>query len=513
MNKARQYHSDLASLLMGIEHVPSVLNTQIHGLVSDSRAVKQGDLFIALAGENSNAEAYVRDAINRGAAAVLIDCDDKDQAKDRDVHEDGHAVELYVPDLRHHVGEIAHRFFHKPSDELEVIGVTGTNGKTSVVNYIAQFFASVGLSTAVIGTLGYGICAQGETLVETNHTTPDVVDVHRYLAHLRDAGAELVAMEVSSHGLDQGRVEGVRFSGAVFTNLSRDHLDYHKTMDDYADAKAQLFACESLRYVVVNVDDAYASTIFQKVLPETRKIRVSAKADAEVTVQRALYGAATEAALTVGVDRVALKSPLLGEFNLYNLLSVLGVALARKNSAKELGNINLVRSVSGRLETFSVAGKPLMVVDYAHTPDALESVLKTLKPLCSGRLLTVFGCGGDRDTGKRKEMGLLAREYSSFSVITSDNPRTENPQAILSDIESAFDSEDAYALIEDREQAIRHAFEQAETKDVILVAGKGHENYQEVNGERRYFSDADCCKKLLGLERNLPKSLSEGEKT
>lgn len=512
MNKPRQYHSDLASLLLGIEHVPSALNTQIHGLVSDSRAVKQGDLFIALAGHNSNAEVHVHDAIKRGAAAVLIDCDAKDQEKDRDAHEDGHAVELYIPNLRKHVGEIAHRFFHRPSEELEVIGVTGTNGKTSVVNYIAQFFASVGLSTAVIGTLGYGMCAQGETLIETNHTTPDVVDVHRYLAHLRDAGAELVAMEVSSHGLTQGRVEGVRFSGAVFTNLSRDHLDYHQSMDDYAEAKARLFAWESLRYVVVNVDDEYASKIFQKVLPETRKIRISTKADAEVSVQNVKYGEATQAVLNVGVDTLELNSPLLGEFNLYNLLCVLGVALARKNSTRELSNINFLTSVAGRLETFAAPDRPLMVVDYAHTPDALENVLKTLKPLCNGRLITVFGCGGDRDKGKRREMGLLAREYSSFSVITSDNPRTEDPKVILSNIESAFGSGDPYALIEDREQAIRYAFEHAEADDVILVAGKGHENYQEVNGERHYFSDADCCRALLGLEQNQAQRISEGEK-
>lgn len=513
MNKPRQYHSDLASLLMGIEHVPSALNTQIHGLVSDSRAVKQGDLFIALAGQSSDAEANVRDAIERGAAAVLIGCDEKDKAKELDAHEDGDAVELYIPGLRRHVGEIAHRFFHKPSAELEVIGVTGTNGKTSVVNYVAQFCASVGLSTAVIGTLGYGMCARGEKLIETNHTTPDVVDVHRYLAHLRDVGAELVAMEVSSHGLAQGRVEGVRFSGAVFTNLSRDHLDYHKTMDDYADAKAQLFACPSLRYVVVNIDDPYASKIFQKVRPETRKIRVSTKVDAEISVQQVSYEKTTRAVINVGVDSVELNSPLLGQFNLYNLLCVLGVALARKNSAKELGNINLVRSVAGRLETFSAPGEPLMVVDYAHTPDALENVLKTLSPLCNGRLIAVFGCGGDRDKGKRKEMGLVARTYAAFSVITSDNPRTEDPKLILADIESAFDSSDAVALIEDRGQAIRYAYEHARAGDVILVAGKGHENYQEVNGQKYAFSDADCCRALLGIEQGSAHDTREGEQS
>ena len=513
MNKARQYHADLASLLLGIHHVPSALNTQIHGLVSDSRAVKQGDLFIALAGLNSAAEDYVDDAIARGAAAVLIDCDEQDRDKDREVHEDGDAVELYVPNLRHHVGEIAHRFFHKPSEELEVIGVTGTNGKTSVVNYIAQFFASVGLSTAVIGTLGYGMCARGETLIDTNHTTPGVVDVHRYLAHLRDAGAELVAMEVSSHGLVQGRVEGVCFSGAVFTNLSRDHLDYHQTMDEYAAAKARLFAWKSLRYVVVNIDDAYAPTIFQRVAPETRKIRFSLNKAAEISVQEVTFGQKTHAVINVGVDHVTLNSSLLGEFNLYNLLAVLGVALARKSTARELESINDIHAVAGRLQTFAVSDQPLMVVDYAHTPDALENVLRTLKPLCEGKLMTVFGCGGDRDKGKRKEMGAVARRLSSYSVLTSDNPRTEAPDAILSDIESAFCAGDDYICIEDREQAIAYAFGMARAGDVILVAGKGHENYQEVNGERRYFSDADCCRRLLGLDQDAEQTTIEEAKS
>jgi UDP-N-acetylmuramoyl-L-alanyl-D-glutamate--2,6-diaminopimelate ligase len=204
---------------------------------------------------------------------------------------------------------------------------------------------------------------------------------------------------------------------------------------------------------------------------------------------------------------------LLGEFNLYNLLAVLGVALARKSSARELESINDVRAVAGRLQTFAVPNQPLMVVDYAHTPDALENVLRTLKPLCEGKLLTVFGCGGDRDKGKRKEMGTIARALSSYSVLTSDNPRTEAPDAILSDIESAFTDCDDYICIEDREEAIAHAFELARTGDVILVAGKGHETYQEVNGERRYFSDADCCSRLLGLDQDVERADSEEAKS
>jgi len=507
MNKARQYHSDLASLLHGLHPVPSALNTQIHGMVSDSRNVKQGDLFIALKGINAPAEKHVKDAIARGAAAVLIECDGQDRDKCLDVCEDETAVELYVPNLRAHVGSIAHRFFHKPSEELQVIGVTGTNGKTSVVNYIAQFFASIGVSTAVIGTLGYGMCAQGEELIDTNHTTPDVVNVHRYLAHLRDAGAELVAMEVSSHGLAQGRVDAVCFEGAVFTNLSRDHLDYHQTMAEYADSKAKLFGMPDLKYAVINADDSFGVQMLRACAPDMKKVRYAVESPSEVKATELSVGLGVSASINVGADALAINSALSGKFNVYNLLAVLGVAHARGCSLEELANIDKVRPVAGRMELFKSEGRPAMVVDYAHTPDALENILKTVKAFTVGRVITVFGCGGDRDQGKRKEMGLISKAYSDFSLITNDNPRTESPQKIIADIEDAFDGDASlYSVIEDRRSAIEKAFAMATAQDLVLVAGKGHENYQEINGVRNYFSDAQCCLKLLGisnLERNI----------
>ena len=499
MNKAHQYHSDLGALLLGIHSVPSALNTQIHGLVSDSRAVKQGDLFIALAGINTSAEHYVGDAISRGAAAVLIDCDEHDSGKDREAHEDAGAVELYVPNLRAHVGEIAHRFFHRPSEEVQVVGVTGTNGKTSIVNYLAQFFASLGVSTAVIGTLGYGLCNQSERLIGTNHTTPGVVDVHRYLAHLRDAGAEFVAIEVSSHGLDQGRVAGVHFEGAVFTNLSREHLDYHNTMEEYAEAKAKLFAWPSLRYVAINADDEFAKAMFQNVQPDVKKIRFGMKEPAEVRAKDSKFGLMTRCTVDVGMQQTVIATPILGEFNLYNLLAVLAVAHAKACSDQELAKINQVESVAGRMEMFESPGGPVMIVDYAHTPDALENVLKALASLDLGRVITVFGCGGDRDIGKRKEMGSVAANYSNYCVLTNDNPRSESPEKILADIAQGFEKNEEYTLIADRAQAIAFAYEKASEGDIVLVAGKGHEDYQETNGQRIYFSDADQCKALLGL--------------
>lgn len=501
MNKARQYHSDLASLLLGICHVPSGLNTQIHGLVCDSRKVKQGDLFVALAGLNSSHEAYVDDAIAHGAAAVLIECSEDTHEKDREAHEDGTAVELYVPSLGSHIGEIAHRFYHRPSDDMQVVGVTGTNGKTSVANYLAQFFAATGLATAVVGTLGYGICAKGEALIDTGHTTPSVVDVHRILAHLRDAGAELVAMEVSSHGLEQGRVSGVNFEGAVYTNLSRDHLDYHGSMEEYAQAKAKLFAWPSLKYVVINGDDDYARTMLQESSTEIRRIRYGIKAAAnfEVCASDIELGQSTKALVAVGSAHVEIESALLGEFNLYNVLSVLGVALAKHYEPRALSYVNQLVPVTGRLETISAEGKPMMIVDYAHTPDALENVLRTVQEIRTGRVITVFGCGGDRDKGKRPLMASVAEKYSDKIIVTNDNPRSEVPAAILNDIKQGF-SFSNFELIEDRSQAIQSAYALADENDIVLVAGKGHENYQETNGQRLFFSDAQECRKALGLD-------------
>lgn len=500
MNKPKLYHSDLTYLLKGICQVPSALNTQIHGIQSDSRRVKPGDLFIALSGVNHAAEDYVGHAIKLGAAAVLIEVSENIPAGGAVPHEDGAAVELYVPALREHVGEIAHRFFKTPSEEMQVVGVTGTNGKTSVSHYLAQFFQLIGRESGVIGTLGYGLIGLDEELIDTQHTTPSVVDVHRYLAHLRDAGAEFVAMEVSSHGLSQGRVNGVRFEGAVFTNLSRDHLDYHETMERYAQAKAKLFAVPTLKYAVINSDDDYCSVMTENLPNQAIALRYGKGVNAQIQASKKASDHGLSAEIKANGHQFSLSSELVGDFNLYNLLSVIGVAVAKGLGESELQLVSRIRAVPGRMERYYATGAAPLVVDYAHTPDALESALLTLRENCTGKLWLVFGCGGDRDVGKRLEMGRLAEQHADFVIITDDNPRTENPDRITREIERGFENTSNYEVIHDRGLAIETAFTRAQPEDCVLVAGKGHENYQEINGVRHYFDDAQKCRVILGLE-------------
>jgi UDP-N-acetylmuramoyl-L-alanyl-D-glutamate--2,6-diaminopimelate ligase len=510
MNKPKLYHSDLARLLGGICKVPSALNTQIHGIQSDSRRVKSGDLFVALSGVNHCAKEYVAHAIKLGAAAVLIEPSEGMPLNGELPHEDNGAVELYVPSLREHVGEIAHRFFKAPSSVMQVVGVTGTNGKTSVSHYLAQFFQLVGRESGVIGTLGYGLVGPDEELIDTQHTTPSVVDVHRYLAHLRDAGAEFVAMEVSSHGLSQGRINGVRFEGAVFTNLSRDHLDYHETMERYGLAKSELFRVPSLKYAVINADDEQHD-LMAKQLPSSAKLLLYGKSSiAQIQFVKQASALGLSADVHFGSQTMTFCSDLVGDFNLYNLLCVVGVSLAKGLSVNELSLVERIQAVPGRMESYQISGYPQLVVDYAHTPDALKSALMTLRESSLGKVWVVFGCGGDRDVGKRAEMARVAEKYADYAIITDDNPRTESPASIARDIAAGYENSALYEVKHDRSVAIGSAFERTQSGDVILVAGKGHENYQEINGERHHFDDAEVCRALLGLDKEvLAKSLCE----
>lgn len=509
MPAMKSYRCDLSRLLKGISDVPAALNTQIHGIQSDSQKIKKGDLFIALSGARGDALRFVPDAIARGASAVLIENDNLNHEFESSAHEEGRAVELYVANLKGNVGEIAHRFFAKPSEELFVVGITGTNGKTSVSNYLAQFENFNGLKAGVIGTLGYGLIGEGDALIETHHTTPDVVELHRYFAHLRDAGAQVAAVEVSSHGLAQQRVAGVRFDAAIFTNLSRDHLDYHGDMQSYLSAKAQLFMMPGLRFVALNADDPASEVMAADIAPDVNIVRYSVKSaltNAEISIGGFTLGSGVRAKLKISLDQssvaeLELQSSLLGEFNLSNLLSVAAYAIAKGYDVGALKALSQIEAVAGRMERFMAASGTQLVVDYAHTPAALENVLATLSQLVEGKLSVVFGCGGDRDKGKRPLMAEVAERYADQIIVTDDNPRTEDPEEIVEDIIKGFSSEHHYQLCRDRKQAISQAFCSAQEKDIILVAGKGHEDYQEVNGHRHYFSDAEVCRELIALPR------------
>jgi len=503
MHSQKSYRNDLVTLLNGICHVPAALNASISGLSIDSRQVKKGDLFLALSGCHSSSTDHIVEAIENGANAIVAE----GKLFEGRVFEDGSAVELFVDDLKHKAGIIADRFFGTPSDEISVIGVTGTNGKTSVASYLAQYLDLSGISSGLIGTLGYGLIKSGEIrLSETTHTTPNVVDVHRYLAELRDQGLECVVMEVSSHGLTQGRVDGVRFEGAIFTNLSRDHLDYHGSMQAYAQAKKLLFQTEGLSFAVINQDDPCADEMKTGLATGVKLFTYGVEAEADVKVSHYQLSSASGLSLSAHIDtaigKLSIESGLMGRFNLSNLLAVIAVAIAKQQISRCAERISQLTAVDGRMEVLRSQGQPTAVVDYAHTPDALKNVLETLKPHCEGHLRLVFGCGGDRDIGKRAEMAQIAETLADDILITDDNPRNEDPDSITNEILTGFSSPSGIRVVHDRKQAIASMFKSAKESDIILIAGKGHETWQEVKGKRTFFSDTQEVRRNMGIPHN-----------
>ena len=479
------------------------MDTMVSGLAIDSREVKKGDLFLALSGSRSNATDHIKDAISRGANAVVAE----GNLNNGKVFEDGLAVELFVDNLKEKVGLIADRFYRSPSKDMAVIGVTGTNGKTSVTHYLAQYFGTDIQLAGVIGTLGYGIIGSSfKGLKETGFTTPNAVAVHRSLAELRDAGVSNVFMEVSSHGLSQGRVDAVRFEGAVFTNLTREHLDYHGTMDAYAESKCKLFKFPELKFAVVNSDDAYADRVIQSIPAGVNIFSYGIKTPADISVLS--YQLGVDSASTINAQikapsgEYSIYSSLIGEFNLSNLLAVVAVAQAKQALKNCEQRIQALQPVKGRMQLVHIKNKPAVVVDYAHTPDALENALNALKPHCRGDLVLVFGCGGDRDPGKRPEMAKVAESLADRIVVTDDNPRYESPENITDDIFTGFKDGSKVKLEHDRETAIRYAVEQSGLADVVLIAGKGHETWQEKQGVKTHFSDIEQVELILGIDRS-----------
>ncbi len=470
----------------------AVQGARVTGLSADSRTLAAGEAFLAYPGSRQDGRRFIADAVARGAAAVLWEC------AGFEWNSGWRLPNLKVEGLRGMAGHLAHEIYGRPSEKLWTIGVTGTNGKTSCSQWIAQACSACGARTAVIGTLGTGLPG---TLAAGANTTPDAVLLHRSLAGLLSAGAQGVAMEVTSIGLDQERVNGVAFGAALFTNLSRDHLDYHGDMEGYARAKQRLFESPGLGHAVLNLDDVQGVRLAR--LLAGRGINragyscfegVAARAGLERHVEaHAIEVSAKGIAFTVkgswGEARV--ESPLLGRFNVSNLLGVLATMLVSgipfDRAAAALPRLE---PVVGRMQRLGGAGGPLIVVDFAHTPDALELTLVALKDVAragGGQLVVVFGCGGDRDRGKRPLMGAVASRHADAIVVTSDNPRSEDPAAIIAEIAAAIPV--PHETIEDRREAIERAVASASASDVILVAGKGHETWQEIAGRKIPFSD------------------------
>ncbi|HLV76647.1 MAG TPA: UDP-N-acetylmuramoyl-L-alanyl-D-glutamate--2,6-diaminopimelate ligase [Marinobacter sp.] len=484
----------ISALLQGVAEVPSVFDVTVHGLQTDSRSVRPGDVFIALAGAETAAEHYVDAAIIAGATAVLLETTEPGQC-----HERYGALIVPVVGLRAELGRIAARFFEYPSHHLRVIGVTGTNGKTSVTQYIAQLLNQVGSPCGVLGTLGYGM---PEHLLPATHTTPDVVQVNRVLQRIRADGGRAAVMEVSSHALDQGRINKLKITGAVFTNLTRDHLDYHGTMEAYGEAKARLFQREELHFSVINFDDPFGRQLYGQLDGKCDRVRYSLhEAQTELWLKEFEAQDSGFRALVDGQwGEFQLQVPLLGSFNVSNVLAALATVLTLGVPLEQaIDACSGLVPPPGRLERFAGAGDRQVVVDYAHTPDALANALAALRPHAAGKLICVFGCGGDRDAGKRPEMAAEAQKLADLVIVTDDNPRSEDPGKIAADIVRGFSDGTRFQVIHNRAEAIAAAIAEAGPEDLVLVAGKGHETYQDVAGEKLPFSDAEQVRKHLKL--------------
>nr|WP_221229637.1 UDP-N-acetylmuramoyl-L-alanyl-D-glutamate--2,6-diaminopimelate ligase [Niveibacterium umoris] len=463
-------------------------------LCADSRAVEPGDVFLAYPGARSDGRRYIADAVKRGAAAVLWE-------------REGHHWDaaLLVPHLAWDglarlAGDLAHLVYGRPSEQLRLIGVTGTNGKTSITQWLARCFTALHERCGVVGTLGIGY---PDALEEGLNTTPDGIVLHAALARFVADGARAAAMEVSSIGLDQHRVSGAHFDTAVFTNLTRDHLDYHGSMDAYGAAKARLFEWPGLRAAVINLDDEFGlelaancgARLAQTIGYTAGDCPEHLPAGVKPLVASELHGTATGQRFTLlwSGQRIDVEVPIVGRFNVSNLLAVIGTLLAAGHDFEEVaGVVQALHAPPGRMQAIGGVMQPLVVIDYAHTPDALEQALKALRPTAQargGQLVCIFGCGGDRDPGKRPMMGAVATRLADRVVLTSDNPRSEDPEAILAQIARGAGA--GVIIVGDRAEAIRQTVMQAASDDVILLAGKGHEPYQEIAGERYPFSDIE----------------------
>lgn len=483
----------------------------ISALSCDSRTVTSGTLFFALPGSSVDGHNFIAAAVRSGAAAVLLE---------DDTHAPSGIPWIRVADGRAAMARVAAEFYNNPTRELPLVGITGTNGKTTTTYLIEAILAAAGIAPAVLGTISYRF---GATQIEASHTTPESTELQAAFRQLADAGARSFVMEVSSHALEQKRVDGCHFDVGIFSNLTRDHLDYHKTMESYLESKQRLFS-ELLRpttekprrRAAINMDDPYGTVFAERAICPVVTYGLNYRGDVQATdISASVNG--FSGTLITPKGTTAFTSRLVGRFNLYNILAAVsaGIALDLPLEAIKTG-IETHATVPGRMERVDNTRGITLLVDYAHTGDALENVLSTLKELATGRIITVFGCGGDRDPGKRPIMGRIAAQMSDLAIATSDNPRTEDPFAILAQVKAGIAplgtreytldelpgsfAEKGFVLQESRAEAIRLAIRLARPGDIVLLAGKGHEDYQIIGRTKQHFDDreqaAQACAEL-----------------
>jgi UDP-N-acetylmuramoyl-L-alanyl-D-glutamate--2,6-diaminopimelate ligase len=502
MTAEKMNFSKALSELLG-DLVTADTSINVTGIAIDSRQVKSGDLFMAYRGTYVNGVEYIDDAIKAGAHAIVVDENEKINLNSINI------PVVKVSNLRKQAGVIISRFYDEPSKRMQVTGVTGTNGKTTVSYMVAQVLYTLGQQSAVIGTIGSGPFGKIEP---ANTTTPDPVKLHSLLSTWVNQ-VDSVVMEVSSHALDQGRVAGMDFDIAVFTNISRDHLDYHETIEAYAEAKFQLFKTNGLKHAVINADDAYGLQLIS-LLPESLNIITYSTKTTQLDLKRKnislVYCENIErehlkTKLSIqcpwSSSETVIKTNLLGTFNIENILAAFSsLCVAGLPADKVAQVLSDFSGIPGRMEYFQSISdseqKPLLVVDYAHSPDALEKALLTLRSYTSGKLHCVFGCGGDRDTGKRSEMGAIAESLADQIILTNDNPRTEAEEKITADILEGIKDKSKVTIKHDRSDAIINTFLNANAGDVILVAGKGHETTQQIGNTFIPFSDRELARRL-----------------
>ncbi|MFC1650672.1 UDP-N-acetylmuramoyl-L-alanyl-D-glutamate--2,6-diaminopimelate ligase [Candidatus Latescibacterota bacterium] len=481
----------LSDLIDGIEMIASTgdLSSEIVSIEYNSRKVKDGSLFIAVQGFTFDGNSYIEDAVKKGAAGIVTDIPDTKV----DV------PAIIVADTRKAMAFIADRFYGSPQNSIVMTAVTGTNGKTTVTYMIKSIFEASGIGCGLIGTIGHIV---GNETIESLNTTPESIDIHSMLSKINNANQHACAMEVSSHALALSRVHGIQFRAAAFTNISRDHLDFHGDFNDYLDAKSTLFSTLSGdSTAVVNLDDPNAEHIIN-VSRGCKILTFGFNKSCEIhPVSYELGTHGSDIVLSTPAGQREMNLPIPGKFNISNAMAAVGIGLACGLQLDEIAaGLESLKSVRGRYENIDEGQDYSVIIDYAHTPDALENILSSVREITKGRLISVFGCGGDRDKGKRPEMGEISTRLADYTIITSDNPRTENPEDIVSDIikgvvEKAEKS--GYKTVVDRESGISEAINMARADDSIVIAGKGHEDYQIIGREKRHFDDSEIVRSKI----------------
>jgi UDP-N-acetylmuramoyl-L-alanyl-D-glutamate--2,6-diaminopimelate ligase len=473
------------------------LDQEITGITYDSRRVMPGHIFVAMRGERTDGHRFVEAAIDRGAAAIVLE---------RDTSFNPRATRIKVSDARRSMARASAQFYHHPSQNLKVVGITGTNGKTTTAFMVRAIMEAAGIPCGLLGTVQYQI---GQRVIPAERTTPESVEIQEMMSEMLRVGCGGVSMEVSSHALDQSRVAEVDFDVALFTNLSQDHLDYHGTMEDYFESKVRLFSAlgtvRKAGRAVVNADDAYGRELIERLGGDHAVVSYGVSSAAIIRAEDVCVSAeGSSFAVHTPRGSISVSLPLIGRYNVSNALAAIGASYALGIDLPTAESaLAQFRAVPGRIEKLDIPENFKIFVDYAHTAEALRNVLSTLAELTRGRVIVVFGCGGDRDQGKRKPMGQVACELADYSILTTDNPRTEDPREILKQVEESFTSTGCgrYQVLEDRREAIERALDIARPGDTVLIAGKGHETYQEFADTVVPFSDRQVVEEYFSLSR------------